>query len=140
MRVMPKEWFDPNRHLSKRWLYDVAYGCFESIGLVAAVLVAFDASTGTSDAEMSAYVVLVWINALTLGAAGTVGTMLSLFLWREWPLPLLGLMTALFWVVAVFDPWSEAVTVPCLLVYMASVVTAPLWWFFSRRKRLAIAR
>ena len=134
--MVNRKWFDPNRPHWSRPLHYVAYGCFESIGVVSAVglfLIVLPASSDEALLRLIASAFLAWA---TFAVAGFVGVVLSAFLWRELPLPVLGLLT-LGVPVAVqseseFAGWY-------LLPYIAITLVVPLWWFLWRRKK-SVAR
>lgn len=118
-----------------RFKYDLAYGCFLFCGASALVVGVMGAIPMDSGAAGGLGFLVAIPLALAFIAAVVVGIVLSLVLWRHWPLLLLAAMTILFVAEIVTEAGNAALYNAAPFLYgIASLAICGIWFFVVRGK------
>lgn len=121
-----------------RFKYDLAYGCFLLCGASALVV----GVMGSIPMNSGAAGVLGFLVAIPLAVASiaalVVGIVLSLLLWRHWPLLLLTGMTILFVAEVVTEAGTAALYNAAPFLYgIGSLAICGVWFVLLRGKAFA---
>ena len=118
-----------------RLKYDFAYGCFSFCGMTALLITIIGKTT--KDDNTSA--LLGFFVAIPLAfasfAAMVAALVLSMMLWRHWPLLILSALTVLSVAVIALVHGSEAFYNLAAILYGLGVVAMTGLWFLVLRKR-----
>jgi hypothetical protein len=116
-----------------RFKYDLAYGCFLLCGasaLVVGVMGSIPMNSGA--AGVLGFLVAIPVAVASI-AALVVGIVLSLLLWRHWPLLLLTGMTILFVAEIVTEAGTTALYNAAPFLYgIGSLAICGIWFFVVR--------
>lgn len=126
--------------IKNRFKYDLAYGCFLLCGASALVV----GVMGAIPMDSGAAGVLGFLVAIPLAVASiaalVVGIVLSLLLWRHWPLPLLAAMTILFVAEVVTEAGTPALYNTAPFLYgIGSLAICGIWFIVVRGKAFSYA-
>ena len=117
--------------------YDVGYGCFFLFALIVLALVGIRLSF--TDAEWYGGAGAVYFLLLPFifipGFAMLVGILLSIRLWKHWPLGVLAGSTVLLVTGSFIQFGPDEVEMAAAIVYGLGVSAASIWWFVFLRKR-----
>jgi cell division protein FtsW (lipid II flippase) len=124
--------------MKRTWLkQDVAYGCFLVWALTVLAAAGVSASFTEDDlAQGAGASILVFLPFLCAAfIAMLVGVVLSIRLWRHWPLPVIAVCTAL--VIAMYVRESESGSSQSVvpIAYGVGVVAMSGYWFLYLRRR-----
>jgi len=121
--------------IKNRVKYDLAYGCFLLCGvsaLVVGVMGAIPMDSGAAGA--TGFLVAIPLAVASI-AALVVGIVLSLFLWRHWPLLLLTGMTILFVAEVLTEAGTAALYNAAPFLYgVGSLAICGIWFVILRGK------
>jgi hypothetical protein len=125
----------------RRTFLSLAYGAYGVLGL-AALIASFAAWSLRDSAEGGAAFLALFVLlplSLPVLVAVPLALIFSLVLWREWPLPVLGLMTIGLGLHVTYGrintPMTEAVACALAAIYAFAALGPAAYWFFKRRKR-----
>ena len=118
-----------------RLKYDFAYGCFSFCGMTTLLITII----GKAAKDDSTSALLGFFVALPLAfasfAAMVAALVLSMMLWRHWPLLILSALTVLSVAVIAMVHGSEALYNSVAIAYGVGVVATTGLWFLILRKR-----
>ncbi|MBI1886953.1 MAG: hypothetical protein HYS19_01050 [Nitrosomonadales bacterium] len=118
-----------------RFKYDLAYGCFLFCGASALVIGVMGAIPMDSGASGGLGFLVAIPLALAFITALVVGIVLSLLLWRHWPLLLLVAMTIFFVAEIVTEAGNAAFYNAAPFLYgIGSLAICGIWFFVVRGK------
>jgi len=118
-----------------RLKYDFAYGCFLFCGMSALLITVM--GKAAKDDNTSAFLGFFVAIPLVLAsfAAMVAALVLSMMLWKHWPLLILSALTVLSVAVIAVVHGSEAFYTSAAILYGAGVVAMTGLWFLVLRKR-----
>ena len=118
-----------------RLKYDLAYGCFLFCGMMALLVTVI----GKAAKDDNTSALLGFFVAIPLAFASFVAVVaalvLSMMLWRHWPLLILSALTVLSAAVVALVHGSEAFYNSAAILYGVGVVAMTGLWFLVLRKR-----
>lgn len=118
-----------------RFKYDLAYGCFLFCGASVLVIGVMGAIPMNSGAAGGLGFLVAIPLALAFIAALVVGIVLSLLLWRHWPLPLLAAMTILLGAEVILEAGPVAFYNGVPFIYgLGSLIICGIWFTVLRGK------
>ena len=118
-----------------RLKYDFAYGCFLFCGMTALLVTLMGkAAKDDNTSALLGFFVAIPL-AFACFAAMVVALVLSMMLWRHWPLLILCSLTALSAAVIAMVHGSEAFYNSVAIVYGVGVVAMTVRWFLVLTKR-----
>jgi hypothetical protein len=116
----------------RRLMCDIAYCCF------VITCIFFLLAWLTEFLSYNAYTVFFWFLLYLIppsGFAALVGIVLSLIVWRHWPLPFLSLMTLLLLIELLTDAGTAEFFAEAQIAYAITCFAFTLVWFTRFRKR-----
>src|SRR5262245_10108267 len=124
--------------MNRTWLTpDVAYGCFLAWALTVLSVIAPMGSPAADDLAQGAGAIFLVFLPLVAAAllAMLVGLVLSILLWKHWPLPVISVCTVL--VVAIYAPdfGSPRFQTRVPIAYSVGVAAVSAFWFLHLRRR-----
>lgn len=118
---------------SRKVMLDIAYACFGWIGVTALLIPLISMlPLDFSQVQGLGMLVLLPLSIVAMPAA-LVGAVLSLILWREWPLPLMTMLGT--FATALMASYMISEETGCLLVALAYLGFALRWWLVTRKGR-----
>ena len=118
-----------------RLKYDFAYGCFLFCGMTALLITIIGkAAKDDNTSALLGFLVAIPLAFASI-AAMVAALVLSMMLWRHWPLLILSALTVLSVAVIVMVHGSEAFYNSTAILYAVGVVVMVARWFLVLRKK-----